>query len=388
MSLFIAIKQNKLDRVINLLIREDINGQNGNGYTPLNWAIKWNRTSIISYLLDQNINVNIPNNHGWSPLHQTIYQRLPVLTHQLLKAGANVNVCNDGGYSPLYYAMITEQYDIMMALLDQGMIFETEIVSTLYEAVCKHNITAIDLLLKYRIYVDHIHPYNGQTVLHQAVKTKNMGLIDELLLRGANPNIQDRYGNIPLHLGISLEGIVDKLISSDLYITDGRNNTLLHLAVSTGNLSIIKKLLAQNINIHHVNNIDEPCICNTNNPEIVELLCKYGADLNIKINNGKSTPFHKLWTMTDVEQLVPLYLKYGAHPSVQNHSGQTVLHLASYNGQTNIVRQLLQAGVDYELRDHKNKTAKDVAISRKKTDIVELIQQYEDIPDIKEPSDY
>jgi hypothetical protein len=39
---------------------------------------------------------------------------------------------------------------------------------------------------------------NGQTLVHHAVKLKNVFMLKCLLETGADPNIQDNYGNMPL----------------------------------------------------------------------------------------------------------------------------------------------------------------------------------------------
>jgi ankyrin repeat protein len=382
MAVFIAIKQNKLESVIKLLVREDINCQNGRDYTPLNWSLFWKRTEIISYLLDHNADPNLPNHQGWVPLHYAIHHRLTEFIYRLLQVGADVNLCDKEGYSLLYYAMVTNQYDIMKSLLDRSL-FEQEQIPTLYEAVKINDTTAINLLLQYNINVNAVHPVTKQTALHLAVKYSD--LVAVLLARGADLNIQDKDGNTPLHLGVGCEAVMDKLLAgyADPYLANNAGNTILHLAVSTGNISVVKKLLALNINIHHPNNKGETCVCNSTNPDIVELLCHHGADLNV--NKGSTPLFHELYRDT---RLVEIYLKYRGNFDLQDRSGKTVLHHLAYNGSLNLAQKLLEAGADPEIRDLKGKTAKDIALERRKQSIVELLEKYEFVPDIKEPIDY
>jgi ankyrin repeat protein len=353
MSLFIAIKQNNLNAVIQLLIRENINIQNVNGFTPLNWAIFLNRIEIVSYLLDHKANVNLPNNQGMTPLHYacSLTCGSALLVTRLLAMGATVNVYNKDGWSPLYIAMMGDQYDIMTMLLDRGIDFEREPNPIFCEAINTNNRRAIDLLLKYDINFNLIH--YRYTSLHLAIQLKDFNLIIILLERGADPNLKDKWGN-----------------------------TALHLAVETNDINIVATLLKYIVDVNCINSEHKTSVCLTDMIEIIELLCKHGADLNIIVNG--STSFLRLWSFHQPNDLlVETYLKYNANPNIQDLKGRTVLHYAVENKQTNIVKQLLEAGADFELRDYKDISARDIAVSNKRQDIVELFEEYQ-IP-IKEP---
>jgi ankyrin repeat protein len=385
MALFIAIKRNKLDLVQQLRFRDDINARNGNGFTPLNWALSLDRLDIVSYLLTQKIDINIPNNQGWTPLHYAVSHKLIPFVERLLKLNANINVYNDDHRSPLYYAMMTHQYDVMTRLLKHSV--ESEPIPTLYDAIIANDTVAINLLLKYNIDVNRPHIYNGQTVLHAAVECNRF--VDEVLSRTTNPNIQDKDGDTPLHLGIHSNTITNKLLlfGANPHLQNNHGNTILHLAVNTSDIDTINTILSYGVDVNARNNDDETCVCNTDSITIIDLLCRHKADLNAWIHKGKSTPFHSLWPYV-TDELVAIYLKYHANPNIQDDDGQTVLHYATNYGQTAIVKLLLEAGADFELRNLQGVTAKALALKRQRHDIIKLFE-YEELKfPMKEPSDY
>lgn len=61
--------------------------------------------------------------------------------------------------------------------------------------------SAVDILLAHGANIDSVTP-TGRTALHLAAESCNILAVTALLERGANPNIRDMVGNLPLDLAI------------------------------------------------------------------------------------------------------------------------------------------------------------------------------------------
>ena len=75
--------------------------------------------------------------------------------------------------------------------------------------------------------------------------------------------------------------------------------------------------------------------CSKENTEIVELLIKYGADVNHKSDSGDTT-FHLLCQYNRLEA-AKILLKHGADTSVKGRYGQTPYEIAQKMGHHEIV---------------------------------------------------
>ncbi|KAM4690707.1 NF-kappa-B inhibitor alpha [Rhinophrynus dorsalis] len=159
-----------------------------------------------------------------------------------------------------------------------------------------------------------------QTPLHLAVITEQPEIAHLLLEAGSDPEIRDFRGNTALHIACkqgSLRGvgvIVQKCkkLSSLLQTVNYDGHTCLHLASIYGYLAIVENLISLGADI----NAQEPCNGRTalhmavdlQNPELMALLLKHGADVNRVTYQGYS-PCQLTWGRNNLliqEKLVAL----------------------------------------------------------------------------------
>lgn len=266
--------------------------------------------------------------------------------NQLLKDGADIN---EVMHTLLYY----QHYDLMLQLLDQG--------------------ASIDSLDK-----------NGYGLLHrfcydrlQNAQLDGKLLMNILLERGADINIQDSAGNTPLHIACRENAIravgylvnySRKLPSERQIDTESRNNrheTPLHIAAKTGSAGLVAILCNQ---MHaNVNALDE----NRRTP--LHRLCatKFDLDashmvinnldlkgeLNVKIQDRWGfTPLH-LAGLRGRVRYVDLLLERGADINAKGFKGRTLLHYAAMNADVAMINKLKEVGANFNLCDDDNETA-------------------------------
>ena len=192
----------------------------------------------------------------------------------LLEANADPNVCDNSGYSPLYYAMMNDNYELMMVLLNHGVDFTKEGIPTLQGAILRNNNMMFDLRNK-----------NGETSLQIAVKYNNIELVEKLLVHGGDPNIKD--------------------FKNGTCIGSTKNLKILALLFDHGgdpNIIIFQTATMMNI-------------------DIITLYLKYQANPNLQDDDGQ-TPLHRAVQHNDIA-IVRLLLKAGADHTIRDKWNRT-----------------------------------------------------------------
>lgn len=154
--------------------------------------------------------------------------------------------------------------------------------------------------------------------LHYAVSSGKWEAVEILLLLGADPDMDDMYGNTPLITAVRANNLViaEKLIryGASLIKADRYNSAPLHHAAALGNFGI------------------------------TDMLIYYDSPMEINDNEG-NTPL-----MTGVcfgfHDIADLLLQSGADPNARDRRGYTPLMAASQNGDTLMMRMLIDAGVN------------------------------------------
>lgn len=133
-------------------------------------------------------------------------------------------------------------------------------------------------------------PDSGRTPLHFAVENSDCEVVEQLLERGADVDVQDSGGTTPLHnAAISNASEVAELLlnrGADVNVQDVVGNTPLHNAAS-----------------------------NNASSEAAEVLLDHGVDVNVQNNDG-NTPLD-LARRGDASETVELLLNRGAITSTQ-----------------------------------------------------------------------
>jgi ankyrin repeat protein len=84
-------------------------------------------------------------------------------------------------------------------------------------------------------------------------------------------------------------------------------------------------------------------------------LIKWGVDLNIRDNGGKTA---LIWASYENNiEVVKLLIEAGANLDIRTNGGRTALMLASYNNYGEIVKLLIKAGAHLNIRNNWGKTA-------------------------------
>jgi len=138
--------------------------------------------------------------------------------------------------------------------------------------------------------------------------------------------------------------------------------TPLHAAVETGNIEIVKFLLAHGAktNIRDYQKRTPLMMMDSDStPELFQLLVSYGAKTNLVDKEGNTILHH--FAGFDNPEIVRMLVANGIDLNSINKDGETALIVAADGGASENVKALLEAGADPNIRGRGAKTAWDSA---------------------------
>ena len=248
-------------------------------------------------------------------------------------------------------------------------------------AIASGNLKVVSLLIKHGAKVNNNDNPKILPPLIQASSLGQLEIVSLLLKHGANVNTKESDGNTALYFACLLDDSHVKLLrdsgtlkkkmkvqvkevvslllkhGADVNIKNNENATSLHIVKSAEIASLLFKYGARSsVNIKTKNGGYTPLHW-ANSPEMISFLLKNGAKVNIKSNEGE-TPLYSI-SSTDEASLL---IKHGANINAQNREGSTILHRASasdaYNSHNafEMVSLLLKHGAKVNIKNTKGET--------------------------------
>lgn len=148
----------------------------------------------------------------------------------------------------------------------------------------------------------------------------------------------------------------------------GGDRPIFH-AVRSGHPGIVNILLERgadpNVSLDDATNTPLNAAVEDRDPEIVRALVDGKADVNYKMR-GAVTVLHNAClekSSPSVTEIIRLLIDSGADVNAVTHFGDTPLMNAAQSGNTDAVKLLLEHGADAKMKNIRNKTALDIAVS-------------------------
>ncbi|KAK3680916.1 ankyrin repeat-containing domain protein [Podospora appendiculata] len=310
--------------------------------SALQFGISHGQVKVIEEMFDLGVDINM--SFSGSTLLYVALERLEVpIIKLLLDRGADVNCIpsgpSDHGWTNRILLDETASHPIFQALPFGSM--PTHEAETCLEVM--------SLLLDAGTDVD-IRTGGGKTLLAAAVENKSEAAVRLLLASGADANLEDDKGRIPLQLPVY----------SAPHVTE-----------------IVRLLIPKTRDINHQDNEGTtPLIAlvrNNSNLEAVKLLLAAGASSGINMVSKKGTALlNATWWVT--EEMLGMLLDAGADPNITGSQGDhsALMSVASVNTSgLPLIRLLLERGADAAYADATGNTALHVVVESTAEDALE-----------------
>ncbi|XP_062175639.1 E3 ubiquitin-protein ligase KEG isoform X2 [Alnus glutinosa] len=262
------------------------------------------------------------NADGQTALHLACRRGSAELVEAILEyREANVDVLDKDGDPPLVFALAAGSPECVCALIKRGANVKSRLREGLGPSVA------------------HVCAYHGQP-----------DCMRELLLAGADPNAVDDEGESVLHRAVAKKYTDCALVILEnggcrsMAVLNSKNLTPLHLCVATWNVTVVRRW-AEVATVEEIADaIDIPSPVGT-------ALCMAAAVKKDHEIEGR--------------ELVQILLAAGAEPTAQDAPhGRTALHAAAMANDVELVKIILDAGVDVNIRNVHNTIPLHVALAR------------------------
>uniref|UniRef100_A0A183BQX3 ANK_REP_REGION domain-containing protein n=1 Tax=Globodera pallida TaxID=36090 RepID=A0A183BQX3_GLOPA len=411
--LWCALMAAKFD-IASLLIGAgaDINEKSAGAIPLLIKAIAAKRDDISKFLLANKAIAAVTSPDGFTPLNLAVQNGLTSTVDQLCKLGANLNHPNPlTGLIPLWTALENEDFGTAEVLTSHGA--DTEGLSPndeqtldetlLHRAIDKNNQKAAVFLIKSgcnvnalrsvrdvpssrrkhspssnlpdAAFVSELYARSKQTPLHTAVQW-GLTEVARALISNLNCRIdaQDADGRTAAHIAVleqdqqTLELLLSHPDPSSLSVRDRYGHTPLALAMRNKHNkmaeAICKRLPHAALQMNGSGENLLHCAIKSSDLESVLFLLGIHIDVNIPTQDQERNTALHICSRVGDELILRNLILAGAEVNMRNANGQSAVAIATMHGHVDICRALLENGADPNIANEDGNNALHAAVSR------------------------
>lgn len=332
------------------------------GRVALHLAAAAGDGEAVTKLLRVGANPNCKDNKGRTPLYEAIDAGNREMIALLLEKGATFRVQDDAGNTPVDYA-ISRKSDVgfleYLASMGAVMSAPREDKKTALHVAAEAGLPEmISYLVSAGMKID-AKDQNGKTPLHIAVQNKNHAAMEMLIALGADAVMRDDDIMTPLHLAADIGDIdaVDILLSDAKVrrtINEFRNYSMgftpLMTAAAAGASDIVAKIVSVGGDMNLTDNQNRHSLfiaAEYGRIDCVKRLIALGADTGKGPESNINRSYITHWISSDNFKGILLALhEAGIDINLQDGSGQTALHKACDQNDSDKIRALLDLGAD------------------------------------------
>jgi serine/threonine-protein phosphatase 6 regulatory ankyrin repeat subunit B len=235
----------------------------------------------------------------------------------------------------------------------------------------------------------NVKNHEGFTILMYSIISCKYITIKKLICNGADVNIQNNDGNTALIFAIkTYEQKISLLNSKSINLSYEKIKKIKNKINNQTHL-VIKKLINYGADLNIRNNQGYTALmiaCLITNNSIVEKLIHYGADINIMDNCGYTALFYTISSHEYSKDEINNYLLYqeenlivdklitnGANLNIKYKNGLTMLIYTIFIDNTYLAIKLINSGVNLDTQDFERKTALIYATKSGNYEIVEKL---------------
>ena len=383
--LWLAAEMGKIDILLYLINHgADVKKKDGRKRTALHYASARSDLKVVKALLSKGADIDVEDKDCRTPLWLAAEMgKIDILLY-LINHGADVKKKDGRKRTALHYASERGDLKVVKALLSKGAEIDVEdryrCTPLMLAADSGHNNISLYLINHGAdVNMNHLK----QTALHYASERGDWKVVEALLSKGAEIDVEDRYRCTPLMLAAE-SGHNDIFLylidhGADVNKKEGRKRTALHYASERGDLEVVEALLSKGAEID-VEGKDRwtPLILAVKYQKFAIMchLIKAGA-------NVKQLVDHFSAIVKDRYLRRYLFLSALSYTITKNHIAEagvlitngvgiegeldnpprTALTLSAENGHDSLVRNLILQGVNVNYQDANGRSALHFAAS-------------------------
>ena len=306
----------------------------------------------------------------------------------LVENGADLNLVDEAGQLPITLICQTPDVKYLDLALKKGIKLkinqsEPDKLELISQAAMHGNSDILDRLVANGLDIN-VKAENNNSALHLAVATvvdEHIGkcLYFEEKFESSDQEYKQRlseYQDFETMQNAKLKWLITAGI--DINIQNDFGDTPLHLAIKSNLLKVIKTLMELKANVNSKNNNNETPLhiaLQHSHPPVIEMLLKAGAN---NINAATTTglcPIH-LAAESKYPKILEMLVKDGADVRAVNSAGQTALHLAASNIFIDSIYLLLENGAELEAKDKQNQTPAHMVAQSTNSEMMYIFAEY------------
>ncbi|CAC5404897.1 unnamed protein product [Mytilus coruscus] len=371
-ALFLACEKGYTGIVASLLQKEDIDvdlcNKKDNQRSPLLLACCNGHTDIVRLLLEKNSDVNLCDRNGNSPLYLACSKDYIDIVRMLLESNPNIDLCNEDGETPLVIACQNGYTDIACMLLEKDAnvnLYDSSETSSLYWACLEGYREIVSKLLENGADVNHPND-DGSTPLIAACQGNYNDIILMLIEHKADVNKQMYDGDNPL-ISATYNGYPDVV---EVLLTHG--------------VDINRSLHNKHVLTEAIHNLPNRILSSVKREWYEDVVMSFGSSITKEYVKEKSVdyvfdvfagspPLHiaSFMGQTDIAKLL---LDHKANVNVKKKDGTTPLFYACEVGHEDIVELLLEKGADQKICRKDKTSPVDIATRNGHDSIVMMLK--------------
>ncbi|KDO21902.1 TKL protein kinase [Saprolegnia parasitica CBS 223.65] len=337
-------------------------------------------TSLYAFEQDRAIIGQFPGCSHVEELIEAIEDGDVDIARTLLASGVHPDSFGEEGETPLLHAVHLGA----VAMIDVLLAYHADV--NIANSVCglshetRSSSTALDRLLRVETINVNVQTDELDTPLHLASAEGCLANVIALVNAGADLEATDVNLNRPLHFAASYgrKDVAGVLLQRGVRTSErnARGETPLHIAMMCNHGDVATLLVEANADIDALANGRSSLhyACEYGVADVIPALLARGADVNAKHDGSVSLLFSAIEdNRTDV---VAALLASPDIDLLERHAdGTTILHLAVLKGNHDIVRRLIEAGVDVGQREiQSGLCAMDLALVKNDRDMDQLLE--------------
>ena len=391
--------ESKLLRKLRSFLQQD--ARDDSGWTSLHWASQANCWKLVDELTEEYLcDVDAVNQAGCTPLLVACWHGHDLTARALIANGADVNVTDSQGCTPLCVACYRGHEPLVETLLRANAVHENVIRSKTLTTLKRHGLISNGVSI------------SREDTLPSALCGMCLDVLGSALVKPQQKRMDGKETTLALACGRGYHRDVEKELAEageevGITVRDAMGWTPLHWASQHGNVEIIELLLKHQCTPVNAAGTDGRTAlyvaCQNSHENVALALLERGttdkADLNGMtaldmaaarglcgvvqgILRGKPvsaaapwsrwTPLH--WAAQGGRrQVVRQLVQHGLEADAIAQGGLTPLHIASFLGHLDVVKELVDCGADVSIANAEDWTALQFARKGNWIDVLEYL---------------